>query len=68
MLHTDEDDLRVIAGPNTIIVQTLGREFDKSGGHVVVVCLPTGHAFSKSVRRAIRRLHNRRNKPQAVAA
>ena len=37
-------------------------------GHVVVVCLPTGHAFSKSVRRAIRRLHNRRNKPQAVAA
>jgi hypothetical protein len=48
MQHTTEPSLRMVVGGHTVIVQ-------REGKLLFAVCLPTGHAFGKSVRRAIRR-------------
>lgn len=46
---TEEDTIRLIIGPHTVIVQ-------KEHGQNVAIVLPTGHAIAKSLRRMIRRL------------
>jgi hypothetical protein len=53
---TDEDTIRLVIGPHTVIVQ-------KEHGQNVAVVLPTGHAIAKSLRRMIRRLSRKERGP-----
>lgn len=52
--HTTEPDIRLVVGPNTVIVQRMA-ELDGSGD-AVVVAMTTGHAVAKSIHRTIRRV------------
>ena len=53
---TEEDTIRLVIGPHTVIVQ-------REHGQSVAVVLPTGHAIAKSLRRMIRRLSRKERGP-----
>lgn len=55
---TEEDTIRLVIGPHTVIVQ-------REHGQSVAVVLPTGHAIAKSLRRMIRRLSRKERGPVA---
>lgn len=56
---TEEDTIRLVIGPHTVIVQ-------REHGQNVAVVLPTGHAIAKSLRRMIRRLSRKERGPVAA--